>query len=39
MQTDGKWSQLPISWWIERLRLAFFVVAAHINQVAHIIPK
>ena len=34
-------SQSPISWWVERLRLAFFVVAALGNQVAqaHTIPK
>ena len=32
-------SQLPILWWVERLRLPFFVVAALGNQVAHIIPK
>ena len=32
-------SQSPISWWVEKLRLAFFVVVALGNQVAHIIPK
>ena len=36
------WQILPqssISWWVERLRLAFFVVASLGNQVAHAIPK
>jgi hypothetical protein len=32
-------SQPPISWWVERLRQAFFVMTVLGNQVAHTIPK